>query len=142
MKQRPLTATGGGVNAKFDLQFGDKHHHLVLNMQTFSIRDLRDRSGELSREAEAGRLSLVTRHGQPLFVSVPFTEDVVASGVHTALAVSLFKSGDLSLGLAAKLARIPYADFIDYLGELKIPVVNYDPAELDSELKLLSDMTA
>jgi predicted HTH domain antitoxin len=111
-------------------------------MQTFSIRDLRDRSGELSREAEAGRLSLVTRHGQPLFVSVPFTEDVVASGVHTALAVSLFKSGDLSLGLAAKLARIPYADFIEYLGELKIPVVNYDAAELDNELKLLNDLTA
>ena len=112
------------------------------NMQTFSIRDLRDRSGELSREAEAGRLSLVTRHGQPLFVSVPFTEEVVASGVHTALAVSLFKSGDLSLGLAAKLARIPYADFVDYLGDLKIPVVTYDAAELESELKLLNDLTA
>ncbi len=47
-------------------------------MQTFSIRDLRDRSGELTREAEAGRLSLVTRHGQPLFVSVPFTGQMLA----------------------------------------------------------------
>ena len=75
-------------------------------------------------------------------MSVPFTEDVVASGVHTALAVSLFKSGDLPLGLAAKLARIPYADFIDYLGELKIPVINYDATELESELKLLNDLTA
>jgi predicted HTH domain antitoxin len=111
-------------------------------MQIFTVRDLRDRSGELSREAEAGRLSLVTRHGQPLFVSVPFTQDVVASGVHTALAVSLFKSGDLSLGLAAKLARMPYVDFVGYLGELNIAVVNYDANELDSELKLLTELTA
>lgn len=50
-------------------------------MQTFSIRDLRERSGELSREAEAGRLALVTRHGQPLFVSVPFTDQVLGAGV-------------------------------------------------------------
>ena len=111
-------------------------------MQTFSIRDLRDRSGELTREAEAGRLSLVTRHGQPLFVSVPFTEDVISHGVHTALAVNLFKSGDLSLGLAAKLARMAYSDFIDYLGTLKIPVVTYEPGELEQELALLTELTA
>ena len=111
-------------------------------MQTFSIRDLRDRSGELTREAEAGRLSLVTRHGQPLFVSVPFTEDVISHGVHTALAVNLFRSGDLSLGQAAKLARMAYADFIEYLGSLKIPVVDYDPEELEQEFKLLDEWTA
>ena len=111
-------------------------------MQTFSIRDLRDRSGELTREAEAGRLSLVTRHGQPLFVSVPFTEDVLSSGVHTALAVSLFKSGDLSLGQAAKLARMAYSDFIEYLGALKIPVVRYEAGELEAELKLLTGLTS
>jgi predicted HTH domain antitoxin len=110
-------------------------------MQTFSIRDLRDRSGELSREAEEGRLSLVTRHGQPLFVTVPFSDEVIASGVHVAMAVSMFKSGDLTLGQAAKLARFDYSDFIEYLGELKIPVLNYDASELDQELAAFERMT-
>ena len=57
-------------------------------MQTFTIRELRERSGDLSREAEEGRLALVTRHGKPLFVSVPFTDNLLQMGVHTALAVS------------------------------------------------------
>ena len=70
-------------------------------MHTFTVRELRERSGELSREAEEGRLALVTRHGQPLFVSVPFTDELLKAGVHTALAVNLFKTGSMTSARAA-----------------------------------------
>ncbi|MDR1424470.1 MAG: type II toxin-antitoxin system prevent-host-death family antitoxin [Azoarcus sp.] len=103
-------------------------------MQTFSIRELRERSGELSREAEAGHLALVTRHGEPLFVSVPFTEELLQMGVHVALAVDLFKSGGLTSARAAKLARMSLPQFLAYLSDQGIPVVDYDPAELEHEL--------
>jgi predicted HTH domain antitoxin len=106
-------------------------------MQTFSIRDLRDRSGELTREAEAGRLSLVTRHGQPLFVSVPFTGQILEHGVRPALASALFKQGDLSIGQAAKVAGMSYADFLEHVSMQGIPVINYDPDEIEQELKVL-----
>lgn len=107
-------------------------------MQTFTIRDLRDRSGELTREAEAGRLSLVTRHGQPLFVSVPFSGDVLAHGVGAALAVILFKQGDVSLGKAAEIAGMRYAQFLTHVSALGIAVTDYEPGELEAELKVLN----
>lgn len=103
-------------------------------MQTFSIRELRERSGDLSREAEEGRLALVTRHGQPLFVSVPFTDDLLQAGVHAALAVSLFKNGDLTSARAAKLARMSLPQFLAHLSAQGIPVVDHDPSELAQEL--------
>lgn len=103
-------------------------------MQAFSIRELRERSGELSREAEEGRLALITRHGQPLFLSVPFTEDLLQLGVHTTLAVSLFKSGDMTSGRAAKLARMSLPKFLAHLSAQGVDVVDYDPAELEKEL--------
>lgn len=104
-------------------------------MQTFTIRELRERSGDLSREAEEGRLSLVTRHGQPLFVSVPFTEDLLQSGVHTVLAVSLFKAGQMTSARAAKLAGMSLPQFLAHLSDQGIPVVDYSPTELEQELK-------
>ncbi len=107
-------------------------------MQTFSIRDLRDRSGDLSREAEEGRLSVVTRHGQPLFVSVPFTDDLLQAGIHVALAVGLFKNHDLSLGKAAKLAGMSLARFTEHVSGLGIAVADYAAAELDAELGVLN----
>ncbi|MFT4101840.1 MAG: UPF0175 family protein [Burkholderiaceae bacterium] len=103
-------------------------------MQTFTIRELRERSGDLSREAEEGRLALVTRHGRPLFISVPFTDDLLEAGVHTALAVTLFKSGELTPARAAKLARMSLPQFLAHLSARGIPVVDYDPAELEQEL--------
>ncbi len=103
-------------------------------MQTFTIRELRERAGELSREAEEGRLALVTRHGQPLFVSVPFTEDLLEAGVHAAQAVHLFKSGELTSARAAKLARMNLPQFLAHLSAQGIPVVDHDPAQLEQEL--------
>ncbi len=102
-------------------------------MQTFTIRELRERSGDLSREAEEGRLSLVTRHGQPLFVSVPFTDDLLHLGVHVALAVNLFKTGELTTGRAAKVARMSLPQFLAFLSAQGIAVVDYDPVELAQE---------
>jgi len=103
-------------------------------MQTFTIRELQKRSCDLRREAEEGRLALVTRHGKPLFVCVPFTDDLVRMGVHTALAVSLFKSGEISPVRAARLARMSLPQFLAHLSAQGIAVVNYDRAELAQEL--------
>ena len=103
-------------------------------MQSFSIRDLRERTGEISRAAEQGELSLVTRHGHPLFISVPFGERVVESGIYLALAENLFKSGEMSLGKAAKLANLSRVEFGEHLSRLGIAIVDYDPSELDAEL--------
>ena len=103
-------------------------------MHSFTIQELRERSGDLSREAEEGRLSVVTRHGQPLFVSVPFTDDLLQMGVHTALSVSLFKSGDITSARAAKLARMSLPQFLEHLSVQGIAVVDYSPTELAQEL--------
>ncbi len=104
-------------------------------MQSFSIRDLRERTGELSREAEQGHLALVTRHGHPLFISVPFSDELVQHGVYTALAEGLYTDGVISLGKAAKLARMSIPGFAAHLSQLNIPVVDYDGDELADELR-------
>ena len=103
-------------------------------MDTFSIRDLRERTGDLVRDAEAGKLSIITKHGQPVFLAVPFDESLLREGVRVALAVKLFDDEVVSLGKAAKLAGMPQSEFIDHLGALKIPVVRYGKEELEQEL--------
>ena len=103
-------------------------------MEMFSIRDLRERTGELVREAEAGRLSIVAKHGRPLFVTVPMDEHLLKEGVAVALAIRLFAEKAVSLGKAAKLAQLSLEDFIARLGALGIAAVDYPPDELDEEL--------
>ena len=113
------------------------NHVMGLPMQAFSIRDLRERTGELSKEAEKGNLALITKHGHPLFVSLPFTEELLKNNIHVMLAESLYRAGSVSIGKAAKLAGQSVAEFSEYLSKLGIPVVDYSPDELDKELEYL-----
>jgi len=103
-------------------------------MDTFTVRDLRERTGELIRDAETGELSIVTKHGQPVFIAVPFDENVVKSGVSMALAVKLYEEDVLSLGKAAKFAGCSVVEFSDHLGMDGIPSVRYSAQELEGEV--------
>jgi len=53
--------------------------------------------------------------------------------------VDRFKSGELSLGKAAKLANISLVEFGEHVSRLGIPLVNYDPSELEAELDYFNE---
>nr|MDT0253866.1 UPF0175 family protein [Endozoicomonas sp.] len=106
-------------------------------MELFGIRDLRERMGDLSRTAEAGKLAVITRHDRPLMAGIPFNESLFQEGVHICLAVHLFSQGVITPAKAARMAGLPLESFFRKLGHLGVPVVDYDLDELEQELKNL-----
>ena len=79
---------------------------MAQSMDAFTVGDLRERTGELIRNAEAGKLSVVTKHGRPVFVAVPLDDRLLQDGVPVALAVRLYESDVLSLGRGARMAGL------------------------------------
>ncbi|MDR2212964.1 MAG: type II toxin-antitoxin system prevent-host-death family antitoxin [Pseudomonadales bacterium] len=104
-------------------------------METFTVRDLRDRTGELIHGAEAGRLALVTKHGRPVFVALPFDETLLEQGVLTSLAVKLFDDETLTQGQAAKLAGLSLPAFFAACAARQVSVARYEAGELERELE-------
>ena len=104
-------------------------------MQTFKLRDLSTRADELTRDVEAGKLSVVTHDGHPFFMVVPFDEILVREGVNVALAIKLFDEETISLGKAARLAGMGVVEFMDCLAALHIPVARPLSGELEEELE-------
>ncbi|MBW1751416.1 MAG: type II toxin-antitoxin system prevent-host-death family antitoxin [Deltaproteobacteria bacterium] len=107
----------------------------MKSIDVFTARDLRNQSGKLMRDAEQGHVSLITKHGRPKMVTIPFDKRILNHGVHYALALHLFKGGDLTLVQAAKLADMKLDSFIKYLGEAGVDAVDYSADELKRELK-------
>jgi prevent-host-death family protein len=101
----------------------------------FTVRDLRNRTGDLMRDAEEGRLSIITKHGRPAILAIPFDERLLAVGVHRALAVHLFEAGQATLAQAAKLAELPVERFLEVLSEAGVPAVSYPKGELAGEVE-------
>lgn len=104
-------------------------------LDVFTVRDLRQRSGDLLRDAEEGRLAVITKHGRPAILAVPFDERLLSHGIHRALALNLFEAGQVTLSQGAKLAGLPLEDFIELLGQSGIDAVSYPAEELLEELK-------
>jgi len=50
-------------------------------LDIFTVRDLRERTGALIHDAEDGKLSLITKHGRPVFLAVPFSEELLKMGL-------------------------------------------------------------
>ena len=105
---------------------------------SFSVRDLRQRSGELLRNAEDGRIAIVTKHGRPTILAIPFDDRLLDVGVHRALALQLFEERHLTLAQAAKVADLGVEDFMDLLGQAGVAAVDYQPSELDEERRAAS----
>jgi predicted HTH domain antitoxin len=106
-------------------------------LDVFAGKDLGHRSDELFRDAEQGRLSLITNDGKPAILAVPFDERLLDLGIHRTMALHLFESGQTTLSQSAKVAGLPIVDFLDLLGLAGIPAVDYPPEELEQELEVL-----
>ena len=107
----------------------------IKELDVFSVRDLRLRSGKLLRDAEEGRLAVITKHGRPAILALPFDERLLKHGVARSLALHLFETGRATLARAAKLADMSVEEFVQLLGAAGVDAVSYPPAELDTEVE-------
>ena len=107
-------------------------------MDTFTVLDLRERTGALIRDAEAGKLSVITKHGNPVFVAVPFNESLLTGDVRVSLAIKLFDEDVLTLAQAAKFAGLALEEMIERTGAAGVAVVRQPAEELDQELALIA----
>ena len=104
-------------------------------LDVFTVRDLRQRTGDLLKDAEQGKLAIVTKHGRPAFIAIPFDERLIQYGVNKAVALHLFQAGQVTLSQAARMANLSIEDFLDILKDFEIPAVDYPPEDLDTELE-------
>ena len=102
--------------------------------EVFSVRDLRTRTSAMVRDAEEGRVSVITKHGKPTALAVPFDRRLLELGIATDLALVLFENGLISLKKAAKLTGMPLDDFMDVLAGAGVAAVDSPPEELDAEM--------
>jgi len=105
-------------------------------LDVFSCRDLRIRSSELVRDAEEGKLSVITKRGKPTALTLPFDRRLVELGFSKDLALVLFEKGVVTMAKAAKIAGLTLDAFMDMLAHTGTVAVDYPAEELDDEMKV------
>ena len=109
-------------------------------MHTLTTEDVSRQPQRLFNDEARGELSLVTREGQPVLLTVPLGTGVDMQPVTHDLAAYLYGSEQIGLGLAARVAGLSYSEMIDELGRRQIAIVRYSEDELAAELRYVDTL--
>ena len=100
-------------------------------MKSVSVRELKNNPSEALRMAREG-VVVVTNRNEPEAVLVHLDDEALLGtpGVRTALAVALYRSESLPIGLA----DMPLVEFVRHVSRLGIPVVRGDAVTLREDI--------
>lgn len=106
-------------------------------MESLGIRALRENPGKLTKNAQAGKCTLLTNRNKVLAIAIPFDETLIKQGLKIKLAAALFEDQSITLINAAKIAELPVETFIEKLGLMGIAVIRQTPEDFEKDLQNL-----
>jgi len=75
-----------------------------------------------------------------ILASHGLSKEVISKESKKLLALKCYKDKILSLGKSAELSGLPMWDFIEFLGENGVAVIDYSEEQLDMELKVVDKL--
>lgn len=108
-------------------------------MNSIAIRELRNSPSNLTRSLEQDEYVFITKHGKPIGVAVPLSNDNLRFGLTRATALQAWKQGELSLGKMAELLETDKAELRETLSAMHLSVINESVEDALEEAKKLLD---
>lgn len=106
-------------------------------MYSIAIRELKNSPSNLTRCLEQDEYVFITKHGKPIGVAIPLSDDNLCFGLTRATALQAWKQGDISLGKMAELLRTDKAQLRETLSAMHLPILSEDVDEAIAEAKQL-----
>lgn len=105
-----------------------------MSIKTYSARELRD-----SQFLNDPSLSIITSHGKPVKVAIPFDERLFNEGVLRSLALNLVENQLITPAKGAKMADMSLEAFLELMSQFEIsPVAEIKGQELMDEIEPFS----
>lgn len=108
-------------------------------MQVIGIKELQTNPGKLTKTFSKDDYALITKHGKPVGLALPFSDDVMDHGLKPWYALKGFQNGDLSFGQLSKVLDKNHHETMKLLGFLGIPIADYD---LEDDLEVIDEIIA
>ena len=109
-------------------------------MHSVAIRDLKNNPTNMTKHLENGESVFVTKHGKPLGITVPFSEEMLAMGMMKAVALEQYRQGLISIGKMAELMGISKPEAMKLLNDLHIDWLDYTEKEIDDQASVLKKL--
>jgi len=106
-------------------------------MHSIAIRELRNNPSNLTHSLEQNEYVFITKHGKPIGVAVPLTNENLSFGLTRATALQAWRNGDISLGKMAELLDMDKQVLRGVLSDMNLPIIDSDEQDAIEEARLL-----
>ena len=104
-------------------------------MKAVSVRELKNNPSAAIRAAHENPVIVLNRQRpEALLVHLEGDSILDEPGIRLALATALYREKSISLGRAARFSGVPIAEFIQYVSQLGIPVVEGTAASVREDM--------
>ena len=112
-------------------------------MHVVNVSGLKNNPSEALRFARDDVVVVMNRdQADAVMIGLQSGQLLSEPGARAALATALFRDGGLSLARAARMAKMPLANFITHVSRLGIAVVSHDASEVVRDLQTLDQWLA
>jgi len=101
-----------------------------MAVNTYTSREIRE-----NRFVEDDAVSIITSHGRPVKIAIPFDERAFLNGLDKAFALHLVENHILTQAKAAKMAGLALPDFLSLMAQYGISAVEQSKDDILGELK-------
>jgi len=101
-----------------------------MTVKTYSARDLRD-----SRFLSDDSLSIITSHGKPVKVTIPFDDIMFSEGISRSLALNLVESHLITQVQGARMANIPLESFLALMAQFQISAADQTSQDVYNDVQ-------
>jgi len=100
-----------------------------MPIKTYSARDLRD-----SQFMSDNAVSIITSHGRPVKVAIPFDDILLNEGITRSLALNLVKNHLITPTRGAEMVKMSLSTFLELMAKFSIPAAEQTATELEDEV--------
>jgi predicted HTH domain antitoxin len=100
-----------------------------MAVNTYTSREIRE-----NRFLEDDAISIVTSHGKPVKIAIPFDSRALHDGVEKSIALHLVENHILTQAKAAKIAGLSLSEFLLLMAKYQISAADQSESELREEL--------
>jgi hypothetical protein len=101
-----------------------------MTVKTYSARDLRD-----SKFLSDNSVSIITSHGKPVKVTIPFNDMMFSEGVTRSVALNLVENHLITQVQGAEMTNMGLEPFLSLMAQFKISAVAQSSEEVYDEVK-------
>jgi len=106
-------------------------------MNSLGIKDLQTNPANLTRALDAHEYTLITKHSKPIGIALSFDDEILSSGLKTALLFDAYESSAISLGQFCNALTISKKQAMKMISLMNIDIVDY---EFNDDMKIINKL--